>query len=506
MNNQNLQKPTLAIDNTEIIKRNQEVIYEIEKQFNSENPIPLYKAYNLLSKESLTLQNKKKLSEIYGLSLSELKSSFASIERNERLASDLGCIPNNEYEFITALMKKWDVTMTFQKIYSLKTPYVFKDLKLLDEDLESYGDDVSVFIKAADPKTIPYDEMLPKVIKANAVLDMGYKRDEVTSALDDWTRTEQNIIIATAMKDITFNHTLNAEPEWNKLVDAITDINKEETKAVLKHFIWQIKRKMFKLPVKKHMMPVLTGLQEIGKSTIAKQLVSPIEDFTVITEFGSITDIRSHDLWKNYVLILDEMGNSTQANIEEIKQKITADSFSSRLMRTNNDTNIINHSTMIGTSNKDLSRLIFDDTGMRRFFQVTCKDSFDWNITNNIDYLMLWKSINEKKDSELITNVTLATSIRKTQNEKRFQSLIELFFRGRSYSIGTDEFVLADDLFKEFQNYEANHQPKNEMTSQKFFRDIIDIPQRIPELSIEKLKRTNKGFKYKLNLKQALSD
>jgi hypothetical protein len=501
----------VAVDNTNTLQHNQAVIYEIEKQIAMGESIPLHKAYNMLNLDALTLQHRKKLAEIFGMNATELKQAFAGFERSNAISAAIGAVPDNEYEFVDFLLKKWNTTMTFQKIYKIDTPYEFGGQTINTDDLETLDRETQVFLKGADPKRIAFGEMIAKVIKTNSTMDMGYNEAKVIRAVESWTYNEQNIIIATAKKDITFdkNCVVRAEVEWDNLVGAITDKNVAETKAVLKHFIWQIKRKMFGLAVEKHMMPVLVGLQEIGKSTIVKQIVAPIAEFSIITNFKDITDGRSHDLWKNYVLILDEMGNSTQSNIEEIKQKITGDVFNGRIMKTNNDTVIVNHTTMIGTSNKDLSRLIFDDTGMRRFFQITCKTAFDWNITNHIDYTLLWKSIDEEGKTAL-SDGEIAASVRVLQNEKRYQSLMELFFLERDYSgkdlYGKDrqskdvfaEVILADDLYQEYREYEEKHMVKAEMSSQKFFRDMVDIPSRISTLTIEKLPRSKHGNRYRL--------
>ncbi len=495
---------SLAVDNSDSIRHNNEVIIQLEMDNARGALCPLHQAYGMITTEALDIRQRKRLAELYGMNASELKKAFDALERKQEIATQLGIVPDNEYAFIGALMKKWQATMTFQKIYRLQTPYVIKsdgaeDIVLAEEDLSQFAKDVQNYMRAADPKRIAFAEMIALVIKTNAEMKMGYNEQQLVRALEDWTRIEQNMIIASAQRLITFDAALvtRAEAEWDKLVAAITGVNVKETKGVLKHFIWQIKRKMAGLPVHEHMMPVLSGLQGIGKSTIVKLICAPIADFTVMTNFEDITDGRDHDLWKNFVLILDEMGNSTQSNIEVIKQKITGDTFNPRVMRTNNNTLIINKSTMIGTTNKDLSRLIFDDTGMRRFFQITCKTSFDRAVVNSVDYELIWKSIDESVDSIVMTDKALAASIAAIQNGKRYQSLLELFFIDREYSNFT-ETVQGDLLYKEFREYEEANQPKAEMSSQKFYRDMVDIPSRISWLEINEIARNKKGKRFEI--------
>ena len=49
---------------------------------------------------------------------------------------------------------------------------------------------------------------------------------------------------------------------------------------ILKHFIWQIKRKLWKKPVKEHIMPVFVGATGAGKSYNLLKLLEPIEELT----------------------------------------------------------------------------------------------------------------------------------------------------------------------------------------------------------------------------------
>ena len=486
----------LVINNT---THNSDVLFEIEKKMRNGDDVSFYEAYNLLMVDILTLPQKKKLADMFEMEVVDINRQFKSLKKNAELIKEIGSVPNNEYEFVDSMMEKWKVEYDSQKLYILDTPYSYQGTLISKEDLAKSDSGLQAFIKAADPKRLTLANLLAKLIKCNAVFQLPYKETQISRGVESWTANKDNENSAIIKKSIVYNKfaTNTAEELWDQLVAAITDKNHAEVKTVLKHFIWQIKRKMSSLPVKYHMMPVLTGKQEIGKSTIVKQLIGPVISFSAMTTFKAITDDRSHKLWNNYVLILDEMGNSTQSNIEEIKQKVTSDSFTARIMRTNDDTTVINFATMIGTSNKDLSRLVFDDTGMRRFFQISCRTSFDWDITNNIDYTVLWRSINESEESPLKLNSDVATAISELQETTRHRSLIEHFFRDYEYPLNGNLNIMALDLFREFQEYEAERQPLNEMSYSKFFRDMKDIPARLPQLSFKKT-RNSKGVQYNI--------
>lgn len=494
------------VDMKTLANENKKVIDEIRKNIYLDIPVSLFESFKMLHFDAMTAPLNKELCELFQISLPDLKNAIKTYKRNEMLENAIGGVPKNEYEFVNLLLEKWQTKMTYLEIFSIQTPYEFMNQKISENELNTIIKDEKdrIFVRTADPKTnIVLKDMIASVIKASADLSMKYSEQQIMRGLDHWIETNKRLITARIQSQIMFDKSKVTKgiQEWQDYINAITDVNKIETEAVMKHFIWQIKRKMFNLPVTNHIMPVFVGQQRIGKSTNIKQLCKPISDFTVIATFKDITDNRSHDIWNKAVLILDEMGFSTQSNIEDIKQKITSDSFSSRVLGTNRDTVIINKTTMIGTSNKDLSRLIFDDTGMRRFFQVTCKAPFDWHIIDKIDYLSLWQSINENDVSPL-ENIQIRNGIEVLQNSKRYQSLLEVFLLDRDWPISAathGEVVGSLHFFEEFQLFEKTHQPHNEMTLTKFWRDMVDMPNIIPNFSYEKLPRgRDNKTKYKL--------
>ncbi len=285
--------------------------------------------------------------------------------------------------------------MTFQEMFHIDTPYEYNGITIHKNELEQMDSDVQVAIKFSDPKSLTVKDIRAKIIKQNAFLELGYQDRQIDHAIDDWKTTQKNMLIGGITRQVVYDPAVVARAEvmWDIFIESITATNVAETKAVMKHWVWQIKRKMFNLPVDYHNMPVLKGEQGIGKSTIIKKICGPIEDFVANTNFSNITDERKHGLWKNYVLVFDEMGNSTNENIEEIKRRITLDVFDGHILYSNNDITIVNKATFIGSTNRELSSMIIDDTGMRRFYQIECLKKFDWTVTDCIDFMLLWKSI-----------------------------------------------------------------------------------------------------------------
>jgi len=487
----------------ETTTQNKEAIDLAKDKYKAGTPIEWKDFVAVLDHKNLTLPDKKEIAKLYDMETKDITAISKGYIKNGEVRNALGDIPKDEYEFVDLLLAKWKTKMTFQGMFTIDTPYDLGDgFVVTKDDLGTLSEQDKIKVIYSDPKTLTMKYLLAEIIFQNKKLDLNFNEKELTNALEKWVKRKKDDISSDMMMTVAYESPVLeelAEPEWDKFINAITTENIEESKMVLKHFIWQVKRKMFRLPVSYHMMPVFFGPQEAGKSTVVRDfLCKPVQDFFASTDFSTITDNRSHDIWDNYVLFFDEMGRSAVTHLEDIKRKITEDAFNSRVLGKNSDTLVVNRSTFIGTTNKDISRLIFDDTGMRRFYQVDCKSRLDWHITNNIDYLRLWRSVNERAESPLMKDSELLANIKKVQNSKRLIPMIERWLRERPHQPFVEERIMAQAFYDEYVKFEkANNNDRCDTTSNKFGRDIKDIAMNIPGLELQK-KPVNKGTEYKI--------
>ncbi|HJZ06426.1 MAG TPA: VapE domain-containing protein [Patescibacteria group bacterium] len=196
------------------------------------------------------------------------------------------------------------------------------------------------------------------------------------------------------------------EPQGSSPGPFIQAVAKEPhrlAQAVLDHFIWQVKRKMAKLQVKWHIMPVLVGTQNGGKSQLIERLLSPLPEWAVAgSSLHELNDERARPgLASNYVLTFDEMAGARKADISALKCFITAKKVFYRPMQSNTRHSVLQSATLIGASNHFLSELIADETGMRRFFQIECLDVLNWEFINGYDWISYFKSVNHIQPSPI---------------------------------------------------------------------------------------------------------
>lgn len=258
-----------------------------------------------------------------------------------------------------------------------------------------------------------------------------YGRDKITSAIrvkidDQWTKA-WNSLRARLKHVATLESALGEpSPDAKRFLKAITGSEEPLDIAVVLHFIWQVKRKLHGLEVTNHLMPIFCRMhQQGGKSTVVRKLLAPLGQHLVATglNLSALNDDRNNFRFtENLVLMFDEMSGADRADIESLKRMITASRVDWRMMRTNSQTGGTNIATLIGTANKAVVELLYDDTGMKRFHEIICLETLDHETINTIDYLRLWTSVDENQESPL---VPFLPELRARQEEMRPRSEVE---------------------------------------------------------------------------------
>ncbi|GLR81402.1 hypothetical protein HUE56_15090 [Azospirillum oryzae] len=245
--------------------------------------------------------------------------------------------------------------------------------------------------------------------------------------------------------------------EWDRFLAAIlpeqpaaiadggdnADQSPEVVRAVLGHFIWQVRRKVCGIPVDHHMMPVFIGPQGGGKSEMVKRLLSPLAEVRawVDSDFAKLTDDRNTELLGNIpVHFLDEMSYASKSDIEVTKRKISAEDVTYRPLYGNTQRTIRNIATFIGCSNQELGHSVVDTTGNRRFFPIRVKARLDWNAVNSVNWLLLWWSVDIAAQSPI---KAVLDRVRGVQEANRTRSQVEEWLDAEWADLMTTDHVTA---------------------------------------------------------------
>ena len=195
--------------------------------------------------------------------------------------------------------------------------------------------------------------------------------------------------------------------EISKYVSLIASSNLELTEYVIRQFIYNVKVKLERRHPKFILMPVFVGNQGVGKSLAVQKLLEPIKHMTAPVNFDIFKDSREFKgtFGEKLVLEFDEMSAARKADIEAVKNKITAERINYRVLGTTQNSTLFNMSSMIGSSNSTLIDLLYDDTGKRRFYEIVCKTQAFWKEIEEVDALALWQCVDINSPPPIIPHL-----------------------------------------------------------------------------------------------------
>jgi len=439
----------------------------------------------MLIREAITPEMRITIGEYYGIDAKEVAKRFRTYYHDAKIYEAIGDTPKNEYEFINAMMNKWQATMTYDKIFTLTLPLMLDGVEITEEEYNSTCKDTQDTIMLYNPKVFTYLGMCEKLYKVRAELTLPFNDTQIQHALTYWTKAKCVDLKGTMCSDIKYDIYAEKTAQWDELAKGITKIEPQLAKVALQHFIWQVKRKLREMPVFDHLMPIFYGRTKEGKTTLMNMFTAPLKELAAPTTFTDICDNRNIDLWDNYILMLDDFNDSFKNNLEAIKSTCTADKLTRRPMRTNTSSIVYNRATWIGTSNKHINQVIHDSTGMRRFYEIEC--SIDRAVVNSIDFGKLWRSIDESKASPFKPEDYDAV-----QETYRLITPIEDFLSQRHFIDG--EKIKAADLYDEYRVFEISKHPRQNTSQTRFGRDVVSAAEMIDGLDV--IKHTTRTHSY----------
>lgn len=176
------------------------------------------------------------------------------------------------------------------------------------------------------------------------------------------------------------------------------------TLKVIQHWLWMVKRNIMDKPIIHHIMPILFGKQGSGKSLAIKKLCQPLNLLTTTSSMSDLGDSRCYQLMaQNYIMFFDELQGLERTDVGALKRQITADTNTYRILGKNSYKTVKMRCAFIGATNRSVSELVYDPTGMRRFYEIKTLERLNWDLINSLDYLKIWHSIDASLDSGYLT-------------------------------------------------------------------------------------------------------
>lgn len=357
-------------------------------------------------------------------------------------------------------------------------------------DVKAYNVKLSLDFEDAKKKNLVSSKDKPKYIKKldNKALDDAF--DEYLRKLPFIKREEVASLVKCQQE--------NLEPieQW---VTAVSGQCLELDLAVMCHWLWLVKRNLAGLPVVYHIMPIIASPQQFGvrkqgggKSTAISKLISPVKPVSTTLRMDKVSDERGFTTFNTYLIgFLDEMAGADKVEIEEFKRIVTAEVLMYRPMRTNAQVQVKNLCSFIGASNNALNDIVKDTTGLRRFFPISALETLNHELINSIDYLALWKGIDETRERGYFESVI--SQVSEIQERAAVKDELELFI---------DDFNLVPNgpivhinvkvLFDAYVLQSKNFGNKYTLKYQNFYKRLEALGLRVTE------KRDDKRARYRV--------
>lgn len=229
----------------------------------------------------------------------------------------------------------------------------------------------------------------------------------IEAGVREFQREEQTKRLATVLKPLLIplsqKEQAVATEQWYRFAVAAFAMPNILAITILKKFVHQVKSKMTYRPVNRHLMPVFQSVvQGGGKTTAVLKFLSPLKELrTEPALLSDFADKRSADIYRYPVVFIDDMDGISTELVPTLNSLVTSNGLQRRKLGSSASNKIRQCSTLIGTCNKPISDLIPDETGNRRFATMPFRsgetarggDSGIWNTINEIDYALLWRSV-----------------------------------------------------------------------------------------------------------------
>ena len=247
---------------------------------------------------------------------------------------------------------------------------------------------------------------LPEHLPTEYVIDFAtiyVDREQITltprqmiSVLNLWAH-EQRRIKLTEMNEMLTSWTVTekeADVAWRAWADAVCEEGHEYSIAVMRHFMWQVRRKMINSQVANHIVPVFRGETRGGKSREIDRLLKPVHDLVSYQTIDQIIDERHYiELGRHFVVYIDEMAGARKAEMSKLKYIITAAELRAHRFFSQKREAVQQKATFIASSNFPVSVDVRDSSSGRRYWEIRCKPKIDWDAAALVSPQTLWGSV-----------------------------------------------------------------------------------------------------------------
>lgn len=326
---------------------------------------------------------------------------------------------------------------------------------------------------------------------------LPFKARDIDDALSRYKRVSADTRIADVLAQLDGGLGPARSDALERLASAVVDVSAGKGSVryaarVIETTMWQVLRRLANdpaYPVHDHLMMLLCGPQGAGKTTLVRMLMQPLHDLLLPTNFKHLTDGKDFESLRFPVVFLDEMENAERSDMEAVKNAITRDTMSARVLHTNGNATVRSRNVFIGATNGSLGDKITDTTGLRRFAPIQTKHAnkpynveaglsvIEWAALDDIDVIALWRSVDWRGPHPLQSDAEACEEWRAVTEAERNQDSVEAWLRQLSSGdFGGAASVTTGDLYTAavvgYSDWCDNHGHKGPLANTRFGRRL----------------------------------
>ena len=434
------------------------------------------------------------------------QNNYTEAEMLDQL-SGKSTLPANEEK--SALRSGYNREPLYEARTSERIPtkdWVYKWLLLNNVSFNMKTEEVAI-----DGRSTSFEALIATIVLDVDKQQAKYGEEKIKHALTLWKRSQSDGIVESVRKNIKFDPNVS-DDSLKAFLTAVTGKEDKFNTASLKHFVWQLKRKLFNQGVvDHHLMLVVYGKTGAGKTEAIKKLLEPIDllyrspqDMTVINDERGVRIL--HD---SYCIFFDEMAKANKVDVDRLKNVISTPTVTYRLMRSNSSSTVKNNAVFIGATNHTIKELIFDTTSARRFWQIDTLNKLDWDSINNLESLKIWQCVDEKSASPILSEISAMHKIQDStfRNKSYIEEWITDFCEVISEDRGPNQWTSREKLYIDFKTW-MEHQNFHHLPSISRFSSEIakykdhDVDGTVDCFCVNGIKfskkRVGEGFRYNI--------
>jgi len=333
---------------------------------------------------------------------------------------------------------------------------------------------------------IPIPSDMPQLAAAirtyalKAGLGKSAKADDIKTVLNDLARRYGATLIANIASSISYDPSKVEEADAFLL--GLRDLwqikqSQEIVNTVMRHFLWQVKRKLLGMSVTWPIWPNFYGGSSLGKSSMINSIGAVLKDFAIMTTISELLDEERQvqKLCSTYFINIDELsietrnpytedGSLTKGQNTALKKLLTQEKSRTRNMGGQTQSTRRYTFSVISSANEHLYDIIYDEKTMRRYYEFECKrDKIeDYTVLDELKkhIVALWKSVDEHNDTGyLYPGCGVWDEIQAEQNKYYPTNTNTRYWitDTRVVSCGIDERESLRDLYDNYRDYCKEH-------------------------------------------------